>query len=172
MVGFIERIVAVADTTDYGAHMAPKIAAAQAPSANFSRPIAALITRSEITVGMDMQTVDARLQAAAIPLESRIEVKAALMRAGWLPRAEAPGTVHAGHGDARMPRQVVQLSQRAQLTPPPDGKALKVAHVDGQMAAAGLTMAERMQSRRRCGRRGRSKADAVSASAEFVRTPI
>jgi hypothetical protein len=98
LVGYIERIVAVADTHDYGAHMAPKIAAATSPAANLSRPIAAIVARSEITVEMDRQTVDARLQAAAIPLESRIEVKTALMRAGWLPRAEAPGTVHAGHG--------------------------------------------------------------------------
>jgi hypothetical protein len=145
LVGYIERIVAVADTHDYGAHMAPKIAAAQAPAANFSRPIAALITKSAISVGMDVATVNTRLHAAAVPLEQRIGVKAALVRAGWLPRADAPGTVHAGQGDMRMPRQVVQLLERAKLTPPPAGKALKVAHVDSQMAAAGLSMAERMQ---------------------------
>ena len=94
---------------------------------------------------MDVGTVNTRLHAAAVPLEQRIEVKAALVRAGWLPRAEAPATVHAGHGDMRMPRQVVQLLERAKLTPPPAGKALSLAHVDGQIAAAGLTMAERMQ---------------------------
>ena len=116
MVGYIERIVAVADTTDYG--MKGKLAAATSPAANFSRPIAALITRAEVTIGMDVGTVNTRLHAAAVPLEQRIEVKAALVRAGWLPRAEATGTVHAGHGDMRMPRQVVQLLQRAKLTLP------------------------------------------------------
>ena len=80
--------------------------------------------------------MNTRLHAAAVPLEQRIEVKAALVRAGWLPRAEAPGTVHAGQGDMRMPRQVVQLLQRAKLAPPPAGKALKLAHVDTQLAAA------------------------------------
>ena len=94
---------------------------------------------------MDVGTVNTRLHAAAVPLEQRIEVKTALQRAGWLPRADAPTTVHAGQGDMRMPRQVVQLLQKAQLTPPPAGKALKVAHVDGQMAAAALSMAERLQ---------------------------
>ena len=108
MAGFIERIVAVADTADYG--MKSKIAAAQAPSANFSRPIAAIVARSEIMIGMDVGTVNTRLHAAAVPLEQRIEVKTALVRAGWLPRAEAPGTVHAGQGDMRMPRKVVQTA--------------------------------------------------------------
>ena len=144
MVGYIERISAVRDDTDY-AHMKGKIAAATSPAANFSRPIAAIVAKSEITIGMDVGTVNTRLQAAAVPLEQRIEVKSALVRAGWLPRAEAPATVHAGHGEARMPRQVVQLLQRGKLTPPPAGKALSLAHVDGQLAAAGLTMAERMQ---------------------------